>query len=194
MLRRCVTPALVAVLLSGCGPDPESTEARDPEPSPSASSSAPTSSGAPVEFRVVLASSFEPAPDSLVLQQFKGLDCDAPPSPAPPEEPLVVCDDDGVKYVLEPASIVGGIESATADLPDNGVSWVVTVELAAAAGATFAEVTGDLVGTDRQFAVVLDGRILTAPTVNGRITDGSLHISGDFTEEQAQALAERLDG
>lgn len=192
MLRRCVTLAFVAVLLSGCGPDPESTEARDPEPSPSASSSDSLPSGAPVEFRLVLASSLEPAPDSQVLQQFKGLDCDAPPALAPPEEPLVVCDEEGVKYVLEPASIVGGIESATAGIPDNGVSWVVTVELDAAAGAAFAEVTGDLVGTGRQFAVVLDGRILTAPTVEGPITDGMLQISGNFTEESAQALADRL--
>ena len=192
MLRRCVTLAVVAVLFSGCGPDPESTEARDPEPSPSASSSAPAPSGAPVEFRLVLASSFEPAPDSQVLQQFSGLDCDAPPSDVPPEEPLAVCDDEGVKYVLEPASIVGGVESATAVTPDNQVNPVVTLALDAAATRTFAEISAELVGTPRQFAIVLDGRVISAPTVTAPILDGRLQISGDFTEESAQALADRL--
>ncbi|MFA6298020.1 MAG: hypothetical protein WC642_02550 [Nocardioides sp.] len=180
-----------AVLLSGCG-GPAETEARDPAPSPSASSSAPVPSGAPVEFRLVLASSFEPAPDSQVLQQFKGLDCDAPPSPAPPEEPLVACDDEGVKYVLEPASIVGGIESASAEIPEGQLGWVVNIELDAGATDRFSDIAAELLDTGGQFAVVLEGRILTAPTVNAPITNGELEISGNFSEESAEALADRL--
>ena len=45
---------------------------------------------------------------------------------------------------------------------------------------------GALLGEHDVDVVVLDIRILTAPTVQGAITDGALEISGNFTQEQAQ--------
>ena len=78
-------------------------------------------------------------------------------------------------------------------IPANQVSWVVSIDLDGPATKAFTELSGDLLGTERQFAVVLDGEILTAPTMNGLITNGQAQISGDFTEEGAKELAQRLE-
>lgn len=189
-LRAVLLTGLLVTALSGCGSEPtEDAEVSDPSTSPAA-----TETAAPVEFRVVLATDTELAPDSEVLQQFEGLDCEAEPVPAPPEEPLPACDDEGTKYVLEPASIVGGVESATATLSPTVGAGVVEVDLDPEATATFGELSADLAGTMRQFAIVLDGRVLSAPTIETPILDGKLQISGDFTQETAEALAERLAG
>jgi preprotein translocase subunit SecD len=153
----------------------------------------PDASGAAVELRVVLATSEAPPPDSLVKQQLDALDCEAPPAGAAPEEPLAACDDDGVEYVLEPAAVVGGVESATASIPEGQVAWVVSVDLDAPSTRAFAALSRELAGTPGRFAVVVDGRVLTAPTVDTPVTDGRLQLSGDYTEESATALADRLD-
>lgn len=196
-LLRGLLPGLLVVLLpallTGCGPDPVDTDVQDPAASPSPTASAPAAAAA-VEIRVVLATDLAPAPDSEVKQQFDNLDCATPVRGAAADDPLAACDDEGVKYSLEPARIVGGIESATAGIPAGQPTWVVTVDLDPAATEEFAELTAELVGTRRQLALVLDGRVLSAPTVQSPIQDGQLEIAGDFTEEQATALADRLAG
>ena len=54
-----------------------------------------------------------------------------------------------------------------------------------------ARLFGDLTSRNlgRQFAVVLDEEIITAPRINGAITGGSGFIEGSFTIESAQELA-----
>lgn len=171
--------------LAGCGDD-ESGRAEEPDVSSS------VTSAAPAELRVVLATDLEPPPDSLVKQQFDNLDCDAAPAEVAADEPLATCDDAGVKYSLEPARIVGGIESATAGIPEGQEAWVVTLDLDAEATRTFADLTAELAVSRLQVAVVVDGRVVTAPLVQAPIADGRLQIAGDFTEESATALADRL--
>ena len=56
----------------------------------------------------------------------------------------------------------------------------------------FADISNALVGTEKQFAIVLDGQVLSAPTMEGRILDGNAQISGDFTETTANSLATSL--
>jgi SecD/SecF fusion protein len=54
-------------------------------------------------------------------------------------------------------------------------------------GQRFGEVTSDNVG--RPFAIVLDGKVISAPRILSPITGGSGQISGNFTVEQADNLA-----
>ena len=54
----------------------------------------------------------------------------------------------------------------------------------------WARLTGDNVG--RQVAIVLDNYVYSAPVVQGEITGGSSSISGNFTVEEAQDLANIL--
>jgi preprotein translocase subunit SecD len=51
----------------------------------------------------------------------------------------------------------------------------------------FGRATGDNVG--KRFAIVLDGKIISAPSINTPITGGSGFIEGSFTAESANELA-----
>jgi len=51
----------------------------------------------------------------------------------------------------------------------------------------FADITKENVG--RPFAIVLDGKVITAPVIRGPITGGSGEISGNFTSASANDLA-----
>ena len=55
----------------------------------------------------------------------------------------------------------------------------------------FAKITEANIG--KQIAIFLDGQILSAPVVQSAITDGTAVISGNFTPDQAKALATRLN-
>ncbi len=54
-------------------------------------------------------------------------------------------------------------------------------------GRRFAKVTGENVG--RRLAIVLDGKVHSAPVINERIPNGRAMISGRFTNDQAKDLA-----
>lgn len=53
-------------------------------------------------------------------------------------------------------------------------------------GVIFGKATGDNIG--RGLAIILDGRVVSAPTINARITDAGL-IEGSFTQQQAEDLS-----
>ncbi len=54
----------------------------------------------------------------------------------------------------------------------------------------FKRVTENSVG--RQLAIILDGNLYCAPTVNEAIAGGSASISGSFTEDEAKSIADAL--
>ena len=100
------------------------------------------------------------------------------------------------KYLLGPRLIEGSLVStAAAGIPQNQVSWVVTLNFNALGAALFSQATEALAGatspTD-QFAIVLDGKVISAPSVNEKIPDGSAQISGSFNQATATNLANVL--
>ena len=123
---------------------------------------------------------------------------------APADQPLVTCDNTGTyKYILGPTEVAGAtISDATSGLVLNqqGVStgaWGVNIEFNSEGTEQFADVTTRLfgygVGDPRnQFAIVLDGRVISAPSTNAAITDGKPQISGSFTQDDAKTLADQL--
>ena len=71
--------------------------------------------------------------------------------------------------------------------PQNGQP-VVNISFDPNGSRTFARVTSDNVG--KRFAMVLDGKILSAPSINEPILGGSAQISGQFSKvDSANALA-----
>ena len=110
-----------------------------------------------------------------------------------PAAPLITCDEDGIAYLLSASMIEGtDLDDAGAAIPQNQVNYVVTLSFNGAGTDTFGEISTALVGTEKQFAIVLDGQVLSAPTMEGRILDGNAQISGDFTETSANSLATSL--
>jgi preprotein translocase subunit SecD len=110
-----------------------------------------------------------------------------------PDLPLVACDEDGIKYLLSKSMVEGTeLDDASAGIPQNDVNWVVNLEFNGEGSDKFAEISRALYGTEKQFAIVLDGKVLSAPTMEGIITNGQAQISGNFTQESAQSLATSL--
>ena len=90
--------------------------------------------------------------------------------------------------------MIEGTQLTDADygIPQNEANYAVTLDFDGEATETFADVTRSMAGTQELFAIVLDGTVLSAPTVNTPITNGSAQISGDFTVGEAESLANSL--
>ena len=180
----------------------EPTPPPSSEPAPSTSAPAPVGEApdAPADPEVAAeiqqARQTRQSTDPAVQQQaLLALDCTAPDplrGNADPNLPLVTChQDDTAKYVLAPALLSGEeITNAAALIPQNRTSYVVTVDFTRQGGRTWGEFTSANVG--QQAAFVLDGEVVTAPQVQGPILGGSTEITGDFTQAEAQNLADVL--
>jgi preprotein translocase subunit SecD len=136
-------------------------------------------------------------PDPASVKAFNEYQCPPPGETAivddDPDKPLVTCDEDGIKYLLSVSAIEGtDLDSADAGIPDQQVNWVVNLAFDGDATDTFADISRALVGTDQQFAIVLDGQVISAPTMTAVITNGQAMIEGNFNEETAQSLATSL--
>jgi preprotein translocase subunit SecD len=92
-----------------------------------------------------------------------------------------------VYYVLRAAAAVTGRDLRTArPTLDENNQPAVSFTLSSDGSRRFAKVTGENIG--RQLAIVLDGRVQSAPRIDGRIsTDG--RITGGFTQQEANDLA-----
>ena len=141
-----------------------------------------------------------------LFDDFTNFDCagldGAATNVAPEGDPLITCDDTReFKYILGPVEVRGAsISDASHGLSVNsqGVTtgqWAVNMEFDSEGTQQFADVTSRLIGLEgvrNQFAIVLDGQVITAPTTNNAITNGKAEISGNFTQESAKTLADQL--
>lgn len=131
---------------------------------------------------------------------FQAYNCSDPandPARAPKDQPLITCDADGAaKYILGPVELDGeSIADASAGLNTQNGQWVVNIVFDSDGAQKFGEVSQRLYSLTtplNQFAFVLDGDVLSAPRMNGIITDGKPQISGSFTQESAKTLADQL--
>jgi protein-export membrane protein SecD len=97
-----------------------------------------------------------------------------------------------ILYVLKKKSDLTGAGIANAvrtlgDDPRNPGAASVSLTLNNRGAATFARITGDNVG--RQLAIVLDGRVASAPVIQDKIRGGRASITGSFTDQEARDLA-----
>ncbi len=88
------------------------------------------------------------------------------------------------------------LKRATADLQQgqssiSGGSVVVRLEFNDEGKKLFGEITSKNVG--KPIAIFLDGTIISAPTVQTAITDGTAIITGNFNVDEAKKLATRLN-
>ena len=165
-----------------------------PAPTPT-----PTSSVAP---ELLLPPIQSPDASGDFSERFTALDCSTSEilkgATDNPSQYLITCEEDGsYKYVLAPADLVGtDIESATAGLPQQGAGgWQVELLMTTEGAKKFATSTQSLSAQQSpndQFAIVLDGVVISAPSVNEPILGGSAVISGSFTADEARALAQVL--
>jgi preprotein translocase subunit SecD len=109
----------------------------------------------------------------------------------PPGSELLYEDDgteQGIPIVVRRRVGVSGDNLVgAAPVIDQNNQPVVTIRFDAAGARRFGDLTTENVG--RRFAIVLDGRVISAPVIREPIPGGSGQISGNFTFETASDLA-----
>ena len=136
--------------------------------------------------------------------QYEAFDCSKidTTNVAPAAEPLVTCEADGsIKYILGPVEVSGeNVSDATngQQTTQSGATtgeWVVNITFDGTGTKAFADVStrlNALTAAQNQFAIVLDGNVISAPRTLAAITDGNAQISGDFDQDSSKALADQL--
>jgi len=148
------------------------------------------------------------APNQEAIDAYNAFTCPQDGTPVnvedDPKKPLVTCEWDpdtktSQKYLLSPSMIEGNeLDGASAQIPQNQVNYVVSLDFNGDGTKAFSEISRALVcpsGTVppcRQFAVVLDGQVISAPTMNSLILNGEAQIEGNFTQASAKSLATSL--
>ncbi|MFP4481545.1 MAG: protein translocase subunit SecD [Thermovirgaceae bacterium] len=95
--------------------------------------------------------------------------------------------EEGGVYLLGTTYVTGkSLEDAKTNF-DNLGRPVVTLEFDNEGSRQFDEATAGNVG--RQIAIVLDGKVISAPVVQERISGGNAQISGNFSTDEAQRLS-----
>ncbi|MFF4540479.1 hypothetical protein [Streptomyces aureus] len=149
------------------------------------------------------------AADAALQARFAALDCSARERPATEREAaaavrdsVVACGTNGsasappTKFVLGPTAVDGShVSSARAVYDKQGRGWCVRLGFDSAGARDFAALTGSLyVNTPPQneMAIVMDGAVISAPSVNQQLSGGGADISGSFTRESAEQFAVTL--
>ena len=190
-----------------------------PTPSPSAkTSSSPGASASPKDDAkpsasrynekdpqsaakmVKAAQEWKPTPEDQ--KAFEDYKC-AKSVDSPGEKSLVTCDREGTtKYLLSPVAISGTqVVSADSGIPQGQLFYVVNLKFNSIGTTSFSDATTYLCSKmtpQNQFAVVLDGKVISSPQLDGSkgascpINGGEAQISGHFTQDSAADLANVL--
>ena len=179
----------------------ESTDGATPSEEPTAEAAAPN---------VPTATPTDPSDlnwVSLELQkQFDALDCASafrePGQVDDPTIPLITCDTTGTqKFILGPVEVEGAnisdasngtVQSSTGASTNT---WAVNLDFNETGSQAFADVTQrlfPLTAPRNQFAITLDGYVITAPATQAVITGGSAQITGNFDRDSSKVLADQL--
>ena len=151
-----------------------------------------------------------------VMYDFLTLDCSAAADvkrvEGPSDKPYAACDDSGqIKYILGPVAVPGSdLKTATAGLARNSNGqttgqWAVSLQFNEAGKEKFKETSTILYGfhgadaagssfyrgrPDRNsFAVVLDGTVITAPSMNAIIPTGEAELRAPPPELRGRVRA-----
>lgn len=171
----------------GPGDKPKSAQSQPPVQNPNAP---PPGAGVP----------------KALQKDFQKLDCSTPQARSQaareaaqvkPSKPVLTCDaEDPVKFALGSVAVQGkNVSEANAALnQEGGGGWIVQMSFDGKGSNAFGNITSELSQKQppqNQFAIVLDGEVMSAPSVQERLTSDA-QISGDFDQESAEELANIL--
>lgn len=147
-----------------------------------------------------------------LTKEFESTDCTKPQSPderaqQKADAAVVACEPtSGTKYILGPIEIQGteiadsGYGMAQGQGGTTTGQWAVDLQFNDEGTQTFKELSERLYNIGQtssgdprgQFAILLDGEVISAPRMNNVIANGQAQITGQFTEESAAFLSEQL--
>lgn len=142
------------------------------------------------------------AATAALQKKFTELDCTDKAARAAagdgvkPTDPTVACSSEGdAKYLLGPAEVSGtDVDDAKAQFDQQRGIWLVSMEFTDKGSKKFQTITKKLSAQQspaNQFAISLDGEVVSAPQVNETLS-GSAEISGSFTQQSAEDTANVL--
>jgi preprotein translocase subunit SecD len=187
-----------------------SSPSPSPSPSPSVTTRLPTAKDASGDLSKVTS--------KAVIADFNRLNCthknwqkeiygNDPTKWDDANAQVVGCDNAGYKYVLDKAKVTGTDLTKVAATLNTSGQWVVDFNLNGKGQKAFGQLTSQMytkyynpsTGTQTspldQFAIVLDGKVISAPQVSSPITQGSGEITGpggSFTKKAATSLTNVL--
>ncbi|MFE1956189.1 protein translocase subunit SecD [Streptomyces sp. NPDC059524] len=149
-----------------------------------------------------------PTPDkatSALQKKFTELDCTDKAARttvnegAKPSDTIIACGEDAPgqwsKYILGPSEVNGkDVKKSQAVINQQSAQWVVNMEFTGSGSKKFAAITSKLSAQQspmNQFAIVLDGDVVSAPSVRTTLSSNA-EISGNFNQQSAQDLANVL--
>ncbi|MFE4261545.1 protein translocase subunit SecD [Streptomyces sp. NPDC056883] len=187
---RAVSEALKAPNAPSPSPSASESKKADDKATPSTSPSAPTA---------------DQAAAADLQAKFAALDCSneaqriAVSKNVKPEDPTLACGKRGDawgKWVLGPAQVNGqDVKDAKGIIDQQRGIWIVTMQFTDKGADKFAKITGELAAKQspqNQFAIVLDGEVISDPSVSQALTGGNAEISGGFTQQSAMDLGNML--
>src|SRR3954471_22080744 len=127
--------------------------------------------------------------------EFRMVDSTVPPDQAtqgrvpPDSEILMSAQSPKVPYVIKKQVLVSGgdLTDAQPGFDQRTNEPIVSFKFNTSGSRKFAQATSENVG--QPFAIVLDGKVISAPVIREPITGGSGQISGSFTVQAANDLA-----
>ena len=124
----------------------------------------------------------------LTFHQVVGRAASAEQRPGPGQEILPDANDKTAFYILDSLPVVTGDEltDARPDSDQNGMP-AVAFRFNATGARAFGDYTANHIG--EPFAIVLDGKVISAPVIQTHIAGGSGVITGRFSVQQATDLA-----
>ncbi|SFL16981.1 protein translocase subunit SecD [Geodermatophilus ruber] len=178
------------------GPEPATPPAGAVEGAPPTDTPSPSGEATPTDGSAPAA----PAPDAppvteeQAAAEYATLTCADEPLGAVDrsEDYVAACSENGeVKYLLGPTIIEGTeIEDARAGTQQGTGEWVVLLDFNDTGRTTWANYTAANVG--KNVAFTLDGRVISAPTIQSAITSNPTTITGQFDQTSAEELANQL--
>ena len=185
-----------------------SDKASSPATKPAAAGATPSASAKP--GATVATTNLQGTPPADVATAFAALDCSKQDQrndhQTSDSADAIACSQDTqagggyyTKYALGPVMVAGtDVSSASAGISTSNGAWQINLNFDSKGTSEFAKATTTLVknpagSVTNQFAIVLDGQVVSAPGVNSAITGGQAQITGSFTQQQAVSLANVLN-
>jgi preprotein translocase subunit SecD len=116
-------------------------------------------------------------------------DANTPPPETIPDNTEIRYSPEGNWYVLKKETLLTGERIRSAGVGQRGFGYVVLLSFDSAGTRRFADITGNNVG--KHLAILLDGKVQSAPVISEKITRGA-EIRGNFTPQEANDLARIL--
>ena len=110
-----------------------------------------------------------------------------------PPDAEVIPDENGIPYLVKKRVLVSGENLTRAEVTsDQNNQTAIGFRFDGAGARRFGEATAQNIG--KPFAIILDGKVISAPVIRSAITGGSGVIEGSFSLEEAGEMVNLLNG